>query len=192
LSRVPTRVFLTKGVGKHQEKLASFELALRKAGIEKFNLVNISSIVPPRAKVVSREKGLAGMVPGQIVHCVMSRVDTNEPNRLISASIGLAIPADKNTYGYISEHHAFGKTERVARDYTEDLAATMLASTLGIDFDPEQDYDERREIYRLSKKIVRTTSICQSAQADKHGWWTTALAAAVLVEDPSAGPLFDS
>ena len=189
---VPSRVFLTKGVGKHRDKLASFELALRKAGIEKCNLVNVSSILPPRAKVVPRDSVIDELLPGQILYCVMSRVESNEPNRLISASVGLAMPADSSTYGYISEHHAFGQNERAAGDYAEDLAASMLASTLGIEFDPEQDYDERREIYKISQKIVRSTSITQSTLVDKNGLWTTALAAAVLLEAAAPGPLFQS
>jgi arginine decarboxylase len=171
MATVPTKVFLTKGVGRHREKLASFEQALRAAGIEKFNIVNVSSILPPKAKVVSRDRALPNLVPGQILYCVMSRASTNEPNRLLSAS-----------YGYISEHHAFGQKERVSGDYAEDLAAMMLASTLGIELDLDQSYDERRELYRVSDRIVRTTSITQSAVADKTGLWTTVLAAAVLLE----------
>ena len=42
----------------------------------------------------------------------MARQATNEPNRLISASIGLALPADSDQYGYLSEHHPFGETEK--------------------------------------------------------------------------------
>ena len=44
---VPRGMFLTKGVGSHREELHSFELALRNAGIEKCNLVQVSSILPP-------------------------------------------------------------------------------------------------------------------------------------------------
>ena len=179
---IPTRIFLTKGVGRHKEKLASFEQALRAAGIEKYNIVNVSSILPPGAKILSREKALPSLVQGQILYCVLSRASTNEPNRLLSASIGMAVPADPSAYGYISEHHSFGQKERVSGDYAEDLAAMMLASTLGIELDLDQSYDERREIYRVSDGIVRTTSITQSAVADKTGLWTTVLAAAVLLE----------
>ena len=179
---VPTRIFLTKGVGRHKEKLASFEQALRAAGIEKYNIVNVSSILPPGGKVISRDKALPLLIQGQILYCVLSRASTNEPNRLLSASIGLAVPADPSAYGYISEHHSFGQKERVSGDYAEDLAAMMLASTLGIELDLDQSYDERREIYRVSDGIVRTTSITQSAVADKTGLWTTVLAAAVLLE----------
>ncbi|MEA3470681.1 MAG: arginine decarboxylase, pyruvoyl-dependent, partial [Thermodesulfobacteriota bacterium] len=132
---VPQKIFFTKGVGSHKEELHSFELALRSAGIEKCNLVQVSSIFPPGCKVISRERGLKELQPGNITYCVMSRTSSDEPRRLIAASVGCAMPADKEAYGYISEHHAFGQTEREAGDYAEDLAAAMLASTLGIDFD---------------------------------------------------------
>ncbi len=179
---IPKKVFLTKGVGKHKEKLASFELALRMAKIEKYNIVKVSSILPPNAKVVAREKALKELNPGQILYCVVSSAATNEPNRLMSSSIGIAIPADREVYGYISEHHAFGQTERAAGDYAEDLAASMLASTLGIEFNPDQAYDERRDIFMMSKKIVRTRSLTQSSRADKNGLWTTVVTAAVLLD----------
>ena len=178
---VPRYVFFTKGVGRHKERLASFELALRDAGIEKFNLVSVSSILPPNCKIVSKEKGISALKAGEIVYCVMARNETNEPNRLIAASIGCAIPADSNAYGYLSEHHSFGEKEETAGDYAEDLAAQMLATTLGIEFDPEKAYDERKEEYKMSGKIVRTRNITQSA-VGKKGLWTTVVAAAVFVD----------
>jgi arginine decarboxylase len=187
---VPTKVFLTKGVGKHRERLASFELALRLAEIEKYNIVAVSSILPPKARVIPRKQALAGLSPGQILFCVMSKIDTCEPGRLMSASVGLAMPAHKAAYGYISEHEAYGQTEKTAGDYAEDLAASMLATTLGIEFDPDQAYNERREIYMMSRKIVRTASITQSARGASNGLWTTALAAAVLITEDYPGPLF--
>jgi arginine decarboxylase len=177
---IPEKIFLTKGVGVHKEKLASFEMALRDAGIAQFNLVSVSSIYPPNCKRVSREDGLACLRTGQIVHCVMARIATNEPNRLIASSIGLAIPADPNVHGYISEHHAFGETDEKAGEYAEDLAASMLASTLGIEFDSNQAWDEREQIFKMSNKIVKTTNITQSAQGNKNGLWTTVIAAAVF------------
>lgn len=178
---IPSGVFFTKGVGKHKDKLQSFELALRKAGIEKFNLVRVSSIFPPKCKIVTRDVCNPRIKPGQVVYCVLSENATNEPNRLISASIGLAVPAEKEHYGYLSEHHAFGETDEKAGDYAEDLAASMLATTLGIEFDPARNYDERKQIYRMSGKIVRTTNITQSAEGDKNGLWTTVLATAIFL-----------
>jgi len=178
---VPKYVFFTKGVGIHRERLASFELALRDAGIEKYNLVRVSSIYPPGCRIITRRRGAELLVAGQIVYCVMADAASNEPGRQIAASIGLAVPADGSQYGYLSEHHSFGETDEKAGDYAEDLAATMLATTLGLEFAPESAYDERKEIYRMSGKIVRSQSTTQSARCDKHGRWTTCLAAAVFV-----------
>ena len=178
---LPKRIFFTKGVGVHKDYLASFELALRDAGIAPFNLVTVSSIFPPNCKRVSREEGLKHLDFGSVVHCVMARQATNEPNRLISASIGLALPADSSQYGYLSEHHPFGETEKKTGEYAEDLAATMLATTLGIEFDSNTAWDEREQEYKASGKIIKTSNFTQSAMGNKDGLWTTVIASGVFV-----------
>lgn len=178
---VPRRMFFTRGVGRHRRSLESFEAALRNAGIAEFNLVKVSSIFPPGCKIVWRRVGLAKLLPGQIVYCVMAEARTNEPSRLACAGIGLAVPASGDQYGYISEHHGFGMTERRTADFVEDMAASMLAETLGIEFDPDADYDARREVYRMSGQIVKSRAIVQTAEGDKNGLWTTVMAAAVLL-----------
>jgi arginine decarboxylase len=178
---VPKAIFFTNGVGVHKDRLSSFELALRDAGIEKANLVTVSSIFPPHCKEMSRKEGEKLIMPGQIVHCVMARQDTNEPNRLISAAIGLARPADKDRYGYLSEHHSYGETARKSGDYAEDLAATMLATTLGIEFDPEKQWNEREQVFRLEKTILKTRNIVQSAEGDTKGLWSTVIACGVFI-----------
>lgn len=178
---VPQKIFFTKGVGRHKDYLQSFELALRDAKIEKCNLVTVSSIYPPGCKRIPTEEGLRYLQPGQITFAVMARNATNEPNRLIAASIGVAIPADITTYGYLSEHHPYGETDEKAGDYAEDLAATMLASTLGVEFDSNTAWDDREKIYKMSGKIVRTFNITQSAEGHKDGIWTTVVASAILL-----------
>ena len=179
---VPNKLFLTKGVGRDKERLASFELALRDAGIEKYNLVTVSSIFPPNCKIISKEEGLKYLEPGEIVYCVMARVENNEYNRLSAASVGIAIPADGNQYGYLSEHHPYGENEKSAGDYAEDLAVYMLGTTLGIEVPENLGYDERTEVYKMSDKIIKTKNITQSAEG-KNGLWTTVIAAAVLITD---------
>ena len=180
---VPKKMFFTKGVGRAKEKLTSFEAALRHAKIAPFNLVKVSSIFPANCKIVSREEGLKGLAPGSILYCVMSENSTNEPNRLIAAAVGLALPADKSLYGYLSEHHSFGETDEKSGAFAEDLAATMLATTLGIPFDPDQDYNARKDIFLMSKKVVKTRNITQSARGHKTGMWCSVVAAAVFIMD---------
>jgi arginine decarboxylase len=180
-SLVPRQVFFTKGVGKHRNRLQSFELALRKAGIEKCNLVRVSSILPPNCQVIPTTRGLQALLPGQITFVVLAEASTNEPSRMVGAGLGLAQPAEQCQYGYISEHHGFGMRERRLADLVEDMAATMLATTLGIEFDPQTAYDERKEIYRMSGKIVRTRACVQTAEGDKTGLGTTVVSAAVFL-----------
>ena len=182
-SMVPKKLFFTKGVGKHKERLTSFELALRDAGIASQNLVRVSSIFPPRCEVITRKEGLTYLEHGEVVFSVIAENSTREPHRLIVSSIGVAIPADKDTYGYLSEHHSFGETEEQAGEYAEELAAEMLATTLDVDFDPDKSWDEKKEIYRISNKIVRTANVTQSAVGDKNGRWTTTIAGAILLFD---------
>lgn len=172
---------MTRGVGRHREKLASFEMALRDAGIAQFNLVRVSSIYPPGCHRVKPEAGLRELKPGQILHIVISEAATNEPSRLMAASVGLAIPKEPNQFGYLSEHHSFGQTRLKAGDYAENLAAEMLATVMGVKFDPDKSWDEKAEIWKISGKFVTTTNITQTALGAKDGRWTTVVAAAVLI-----------
>lgn len=179
LTIVPTKVFFTKGVGRHKSRLGSFEQALRDAGIAQFNLVEVSSIFPPNAEIVTKEEGLKYLKPGQILFLVLAKNSSDELNRLISAAVGLAIPKDRNLYGYLSEHHSFGETEKVAGEFAEDLAAEMLASTLGIAH--HLVWDEKNQTWALEDRILLTKHIASSATVEKPGEWTTVVAAAVLI-----------
>ena len=178
---VAKEIFLVNGVGVHKAKLSSFEMALRDAGIACYNLVRVSSIFPPHCKIIPSKRGVAKLHPGQVVFAVIAENSTNEPNRLIASAIGVAIPSDRSKYGYLSEHHPFGETEKMAGDFAEDLAAEMLATTLGIDFDANKNYDERKDLWKLKDEIVATKNNTQSAIGNKNGLWTTTIAAAILL-----------
>jgi arginine decarboxylase len=177
---LPTTFFLTTGIGLHRERLTAFEFALRDADIEQQNLVSISSILPPGCAEVERAAGVATLRPGEITFCVLARSETNEPGRRVNAGIGLARPTDPKMYGYISEHHGFGMTKEQSGDYCEDLAATMLASTLGIAFDPDAAWNERKRVYQTTNLIIDSTSITAAVEGDEGGRWTCAVAAAVF------------
>ncbi|MFX1490238.1 MAG: pyruvoyl-dependent arginine decarboxylase [Promethearchaeota archaeon] len=181
MSLIPKKVFFVKGKGYHKSKLAAFEQALRDAGIEKYNIVNVSSIFPPYCIEISKEDGLKQLRQGQIIYAVLARVDSNEYNRLICASIGVAKPAEKSQYGYLSEHHTFGVKPENTGDTAEDLAAEMLATTLGIPFDPDANYDEKREVYKMGGKIVETKSITEYATVRAENEWASVIAAAIFI-----------
>lgn len=177
---VPTQVFLTKGVGRHIHRLQSFERALRMAGVAQQNLVEVSSILPPQCKVISKEKGLKKLIPGGICYSVMARADTNEHGRMIASAVGIAIPKDRNNWGYLSEVHDCGMNQKDAADMAEDLAAEMLGTTLGIEVDPNQAWSEKEQLYKATGLIIRTSSIVQAASGQK-GLWTTTVAIAMFI-----------
>jgi arginine decarboxylase len=182
---VPQALFLSRGVGRHRHQLTAFEYALRDADVEQQNLVAVSSILPPGCRLIPREEGVAQLLPGAITFCILARSETNEAGRRINASVGLARPVDPKHYGYISEHHGYGMTEAESGDYAEDLAASMLASTLGIEFDPDAAWNERRKVYEMSHLIVDSLSITAATEGAPGGSWTCAVAMAVLLFGPS-------
>jgi len=187
MNLVPRRVFLTKGVGRHKYQLKSFEEALRKAGVAQQNLVQVSSILPPGCKIISRENGLGQLEPGQlepgqICYCVMARADTDEHGRLVAAAVGIAVPKDTHKWGYLSEVHGHGMNREEAADMAEDLAAGMLGTTLGLEVDPNKAWSEKEQVYKSSGMIIRTSNITQTARGQRD-LWTTTVAIAMFVPD---------
>lgn len=166
---VPRKVFFVKGVGRHRDELHSFELALRDAGIERFNLVPVSSILPPGCEIIAPEEGLKELQPGQIVFCVMARHASEEPGQRITAAMGCAQPLDPKGYGYLAEYDVVGQSAEEAAAYAEELAVLMLASALGL---PHDDPTHRQG--------MRTLSVAQSAVVEAGGF-TTVIAAAIFV-----------
>ncbi len=132
LTLIPRKVFFTRGVGRHRDPLLSFELALRDAGIEKYNLVYVSSIFPPNCEIIDREVGLSLLKPGQIVFCVMAKMTSNEVGKRIYASIGVAIPANPNLNGYLTEYYGYCSNCEDVGKYAEDMAEYMLETAFGV------------------------------------------------------------
>ena len=177
---VPSKVFLVRGVGRHKEKLVSFEKALREAGIAPYNLVRVSSIFPPHCRYITRAAGLKLLQPGQILFVVLSENATNDPGQVISSSIGMAVPDDPSHYGYLAEHSDTGKSARDTAAHCEYLAAEMLATKLGEKL-KEPGPGTPAKSFRISNGLsLKTRSVCQSAKGET-GLWTTTIAAAVLI-----------
>ena len=96
------------------------------------------------------------------------RAETNNERGV--AYIGLARPSESLRCTATSRSTtatACRKTEpRLRRGF---LAASMLASTLGIEFDPDGAWNERKRVYETSNLIVGSTSITAYAQGDELG-----------------------
>ena len=179
---VPKRFFLTRGIGYHKDKLGSFEMALRDAGIEVCNLVSVSSILPPECEEIPAEEGIRELksCAGAITFCVLSRLESDEPHRLLSAAVGIAKPMDPRQYGYLSEYHPFGKTDAECGDYAEDLAAEMYASARGFEIDVDKAYLEAEDLWLIGGERVKTYHISVDA-SPQPGSWCSVLAAAVFL-----------
>jgi len=175
---VPKMLFLTSGKGSARAELTSFEEALRDADIAKYNLVQVSSIIPPNCQIISKPAGLKKLQVGQILFCVLAKISSSEPGRLMSASVGIAQAKNRLSHGYISEHHCFGKTKQQAGEFAEDLAAQMLATTLGVPFNLDTNYNEKKDSFKIAGLEVKTMNTTK-ADTVKNGW-TTMLAAAVF------------
>lgn len=176
---LPKKIFFTRGIGRGETQLQSFENALRDADIAAYNLVSVSSILPPYVEIVDKPEGIKLLSYGQILFTVLARNSSNELNRMISSAIGVAVPSDRSKWGYLSEHHSFGETEKVAGFFAEKLAAEMLASTLGQS--DQLKWNSDREEYVLQDKILTTKNICSTAVVMNSGEWTTVISAAVLI-----------
>lgn len=176
---IPKYFFLTKGVGKHEKPLLSFELALRDGEIQPFNLVNVSSIIPSGCKHISKEQGLKMLKPGEITFTVLVKNSTNKP-RTVTASIGVALPSDREKYGYLSEYHSFGKTASETGEYAEKMAANMINTITEKQVAAEKGQKGKKELHP-SKGLIKTTNITGSAKGDEDGLWTTVVAAAVFI-----------
>lgn len=177
---VPRKVFLTKGVGVHAERLNSFEEALRDARISPMNLVMVSSIVPPHCEQVEIEEGLKYLSPGQITFCVMSRCESDEDGRLLAAAVALLLPENSNDYGYISEYHGYGKKLDEVEDWVCDQAAELYASAKGFTINWRRAWSEEEYKYTLEERKYSPKYVASVAQGIK-GKWVTVVAAAVFV-----------
>lgn len=179
----PQHVFMTSGVGIHGEKTASFEMALRAARIHPYNLVSVSSIMPPNVNIISVDEGIEMIPHGSITFAVLSRNQCKEQDKLISAAVGWALPEDRSTYGYISEVHLDGYTEQETSDWCEDLAAELLASCYGLEYTDKQwerAWDQKTETWTIANRPVKSDSVCKAFHGIREKWVTT-IAAAVFV-----------
>ena len=165
---VPKFAFTTSGRGIAKEKLASFEMALRDAGIAEYNLVKVSSILPPNCKIINKKKGISMLSPGQIVFVVMSEQSTNEPGRQITASVGIAIPPDRSKHGYLSEHHSYGQTKKESGIYSKNLAAYMLATIMDGSINAEKNYNQQKDLWKIKGKPIQTKEVTSYSCGDQN------------------------
>ncbi|MBN2155651.1 MAG: arginine decarboxylase, pyruvoyl-dependent [Candidatus Lokiarchaeota archaeon] len=167
---IPQKIFFTKGYGHGIKKILSFENALRSAQISTYNLVKVSSILPPHCEEISLEQGKYLLRPGQIVYIVLSENTkfynaSTEPTSIF-ASIGVAKPRDPSFYGYLGEFSGENEDLEHVKRESRDLAYELLISSRSKDLNLDIDTYEHTAYAFVNEK-------------DKY---TTCIAAAVFVE----------
>lgn len=180
---VPTKFFLTKGVGIHEKELRAFEEALRDAGIHTCNLIKTSSVIPPGCKRINVEEGMKMIPPGQITFAVLAQSQTNEPGQIISAGIAMAQPKDKSIHGYLTEvEEAIGRTaEDVEQDCIEMAIENLITEQKKKSFDGESVYRKGKKNYTIQGMDIAVDCLVSSAQGAEKNKYTVVLVAAVFI-----------
>jgi arginine decarboxylase len=136
-ARATRTIHTCSGVGTGPTKLSAFDGALRGAGIHNYNLLLLSSVIPP-GSVVTTDRGSldAGLIRGEWgdrLYVVMAEERTDVVGAEVWAGIGWV--QDDSGRGLFVEHH--GSSEASVRD---DIEASLgaLVRGRGLPFGPVQ------------------------------------------------------
>jgi len=122
---------LTSGTGKGHTKLAAFDAALHEAGVANYNLIRLSSVIPPSTKIV-RAKPIP-VQPGKWgdrLYVVMADMRVDTPN--VEAWAGIGWVQDNKTGKGLFVEHEGANEDTVRRDIKASLEA--LQGIRGVDF----------------------------------------------------------
>lgn len=122
------KIFLSSGIGSGPTKLAAFDSALNHAGIANYNLIRLSSVIPPNTEIVEGET-IAG-IWGDRLYVVMAEMRVDTPNTEAWAGVGW-VQEKESGKGLFVEHE--GNSEQtVVQDIKQSLTALM--ATRNVDF----------------------------------------------------------
>ncbi len=114
---MPNLAILVGGSAEGGTPLNAFDNALRKAGVGDWNLVKVSSILPPGARVT---QALPFIERGNLVPAVIAQITSDKAGEVISSAVGIG---KGDSYGVIMEHSAplaKGEVEKIVRGMLEE------------------------------------------------------------------------
>jgi arginine decarboxylase len=114
------------GTGSGRTLLSAFDHALLDAGVANFNLVTLSSVIPPHGRVRLDRTRLAGG-HGDRLYCVLSQAHADHPGEIAWAGLGWT--TDATGGGLFVEHH--GGSEESVLEQIELSLADMSANRGG-------------------------------------------------------------
>jgi arginine decarboxylase len=111
-------ITIRTGTGSARTPLAAFDTALLDAGVANFNLITLSSVIPPKSRVRQVDVPLGGN-HGDRLYCVLSSVSTEQPGQTVWAGLGWAV--DESTTGGLFVEHTGATREELAHRITVSL-----------------------------------------------------------------------
>ncbi len=106
-------ITIRTGTGAARTPLAAFDAALLDAGVANFNLITLSSVIPPKSRVREVDAPLGGN-HGDRLYCVLSSTSTDQPRQTVWAGLGWAVD-ETTTGGLFVEHHGATREELADR-----------------------------------------------------------------------------
>ncbi len=119
---LPDKFALVAGSGEGKSELTAFDAALLAAGLGNYNLVKMSSIMPPGARVSDRLR--EEVPPGSLLPVAYGFFTSDRPGEVISAAVAAGLTG--TTYGVIMEHKGPWPREKIEREVT-DMVREALA-----------------------------------------------------------------
>ena len=122
------QIHLSSGIGTGPTKLSAFDAALNHAGVANFNLIRLSSVIPPKSELIVHEDSilLTKFLPGgwgDRLYLVMAEARVDTPNAEAWAGIGWV--QDKKTGKGLFVEHDGNSEKAVRRDIHQSLEALM-------------------------------------------------------------------
>ena len=122
---------IATGTGKGHTKLAAFDAALYETGVPNYNLIRLSSVIPPNSKIkIATPIKVQPGKWGDRLYVVMADMRVNTPNMEAWAGIGWV--QDKKTGRGLFVEHEGTNEKSVRRDIKASLEA--LQGIRKIDF----------------------------------------------------------
>lgn len=126
---LPEVVVLSAGHAEGITPLNAFDNALLAAGVGNLNLIRVTSIIPPGARVVKLVESWPAQLkkylrPGMLVPAVYEYIVSQKPGQLITAAIGAGLPVNVKQNGVIVEYKCVGETgeaEKMGRKMIENM-----------------------------------------------------------------------
>lgn len=112
-------ITVRSGSGAGRTALAAFDRALHDAGVSNFNLVTLSSVIPPGSAVRLVQDDLGG-VHGDRLYCVLAAAHAEQPGEIVWAGLGWVTAPDTGAGLFVEQHAG-----------SEESLREMIALTLG-------------------------------------------------------------